>query len=87
MKKLKKGGDDVTEINKGKVVPFQISLASARVNAGMTQEEAAKHMHVGKQTIVSWEKGTSEPKMSQGKELSKLYGIPIDYIFLPQKSN
>ena len=68
-------------MNEGKAVPFQISLASARVNAEMTQEEVAK------QTIVSWEKGTSEPKMSQGRELSKLYGIPIDYIFLPKKSN
>ena len=77
----------MTETNDRKAVPFQISLASARVNAEMTQEEVAKHMRVGKQTIVSWEKGTSEPKMSQGIELSKLYGIPIDYIFLPKKSN
>lgn len=77
----------MTKMNEGKAVPFQISLASARVNAEMTQEEVAKHMHVGKQTIVSWEKGTSEPKMSQGRELSKLYGIPIDYIFLPKKSD
>ena len=73
-------------MKEGKAVPFQISLASARVNAEMTQE-VAKYMHVGKQTVVSWEKGTSEPKMSQGRELSKLYGIPIDYIFLPKKSN
>lgn len=35
---------------------FQISLAAARVNAGLTQEEVAKAMKVGKQTIVSWEK-------------------------------
>ena len=77
----------MTETSNSKAIPFQISLASARVTAEMTQEEVAKHMHVGKQTIVSWEKGTSEPKMSQGLELSKLYGIPIDYIFLPKKSN
>ena len=54
-------------MKEGKAVPFQISLASARVNAEMTQEEVAKYMHVGKQTVVSWEKGTSEPKMSQGE--------------------
>lgn len=70
-----------------KAIPFQITLAAARVNAKMTQEAVAKRMNVGKQTVVSWEKGTSEPRMSQGKELSKLYGIPIDYIFLPKKSN
>ena len=47
---------------------FQISLAAARVNAGLTQEEAAKALKVGKQTIVSWEKGNSEPKMSQSRQ-------------------
>ena len=66
---------------------LQISLAAARVNAGLTQEDVAKALKVGKQTIVSWEKGKSEPKMSQGRELSELYKIPLDNIFLPQKSN
>ena len=66
---------------------FQISLAAARVNAGLTQEEAAKALKVGKQTIVSWEKGKSEPKMSQSRQLSELYKIPLDYIFLPEESN
>lgn len=66
---------------------LQISLAAARVNAGMTQEDAAKALNVGKQTIVSWEKGTSEPKMSQSRALSELYKMPLDNIFLPQKSN
>lgn len=66
---------------------IQISLAAARVNANLTQEEVAKALNVGKQTIVSWEKGKSEPKMSQSRQLSELYGIPLDYIFLPDKSN
>ena len=54
---------------------FQISLAAARVNAGLTQEEVAKAMKVGKQTIVSWEKGNSEPKMSQSRELKDSAGL------------
>ena len=66
---------------------FQISLAAARVNAGLTQEDVARALKVGKQTIVSWEKGKSKPKMSQCRELSELYKMPLDYIFLPQKSN
>lgn len=66
---------------------LQISLAAARVNAGLTQEEVAKALKVGKQTIVSWEKGKSEPKMSQSRKLSKLYNMPLDYIFLQSKSN
>lgn len=66
---------------------FQISLAAARVNAGFTQEDVARALNVGKQTVVSWEKGNSEPKISQAKQLSELYSMPLDYIFLPNKSN
>lgn len=66
---------------------LQITLAAARVNAGMTQEEAAKALKVGKQTIVNWEKGNSEPKISQSRQLSELYRMPLDCIFLPTKSN
>lgn len=64
---------------------LMISLAAARVNAKLTQEEVAKKLKINKQTIVSWEKGESEPKVSQAMALSQLYGIPIDNIFLPYK--
>lgn len=66
---------------------LQISLAAARVNAGLTQEDVAKAIHVGKQTIVNWEKGNSEPTISQSRKLSELYSMPLEYIFLPEKSN
>lgn len=66
---------------------IQITLAAARVNAGLTQEEVARTMKVSKNTLVNWEKGTSEPTISQGRELSKLYNMPLDNIFLPCKSN
>lgn len=51
---------------------FKISLAAARVNAGLTQNDVAQALKVGKQTVVSWEKGKSEPKMSQSRQLSEL---------------
>ena len=66
---------------------LQISLAAARVNAGMTQEEVAKKMGISKNTVVNWEKGISEPTITQGLKLSELYGIPLDNIFLARKSN
>ena len=66
---------------------IKISLAAARVNAGLTQEDVAKLMKVSKNTIIAWEKGTTEPKISQAKELSVIYNIPLDYIFLPCASN
>lgn len=63
---------------------IKISLAAARVNAKMTQSQVAEKMHVGKQTIVSWENGKTEPKTSQAIALSQLYEFPLDNIFLPQ---
>ena len=66
---------------------LQITLAAARVNAGFTQEEVAKKMNVSKNTVVNWEKGKTEPSISQSKQISKIYNMPLDYIFLPTKSN
>lgn len=62
---------------------FQISLAAARVNAKMTQEDVAKAMKVSKTTIVNWEKGKVIPGIPEMAMMARLYGIPQDYIFLP----
>lgn len=62
---------------------IQISLAAARVNAGMTQEDVAREMQTSKQTIVNWEKGKTSPDVPQARKLSEIYNIPLDYIFLP----
>lgn len=66
---------------------LQISLAAARVNARLTQEEVAKKMKISKNTLVNWEKGKAEPTISQGRQLSTIYKISLDNIFLPEKSN
>jgi DNA-binding XRE family transcriptional regulator len=65
---------------------MRIKLAAARVNAGLTQEDVAKKLHVSKQTIVNWEKGKVIPNFASVQALSILYKIPIDFIFLPTKS-
>lgn len=62
---------------------IQISLAAARVNAGLTQEDVAKKMKKSKQTIVNWEKGKVVPGIPEVEMLSRIYGIPQDNIFLP----
>lgn len=62
---------------------IQISLAAARVNANMTQEDVAAKMHISKQTIINWEKGKIVPGIPEIEMLSRLYGIPQDNIFLP----
>jgi DNA-binding XRE family transcriptional regulator len=61
----------------------QISLAAARVNANLTQEDTAKKMRVSKKTVVNWESGKTAPDINQFRSLCQLYNMPGDYIFLP----
>ena len=61
---------------------LQISLAAARVNAGLTQKEVAEKMGVSKVTIISWEKGKTLPNIATARKLAELYEIPLDNIFL-----
>lgn len=64
---------------------LQITLASARVNAGLTQEMVAKRMNVSKVTIISWEKGRVKPSLANLEMLARIYGISIDDFSLDKK--
>lgn len=59
---------------------FQITLASARVNAGLTQSDVAKEMCVSKQTIVNWENGKIKPKPAQFEMMCRIYNAPKDMV-------
>lgn len=63
---------------------FKITLAAARVNAGMTQEEVAKEMHVSKNTIVNWENGKVEMKPAQFKMFCFVVKAPENCIVSPK---
>jgi len=62
---------------------LQISLAAARVNADLTQEEVAHKMGISAQTLINWEKGRFVPGIPEIEMLSKIYNIPQDNLFLP----
>lgn len=65
----------------------RISLRAARQNKGYTQVFVAKYLNINKDTLASWERGETEPKITQAIKLSELYEIPLDnIIFLPTKS-
>ena len=61
---------------------YRITLAAARVNAKMTQDDVAKEMHVSKNTIVNWENGKVEMKPAQFKMYCDIVGAPEDIIIL-----
>lgn len=65
---------------------LQISLKAARVNANMTQDDVCKIMHITNRTLVNWENGHVKIPFISLTALSNLYKIPIDNIFLGEKS-
>ncbi len=69
----------ITEIPK-------ISLAAVRVNAKMNQKEWADYIGVDLSTISNWEKGKTEPNVSQLRKMSEASKIPMDFIFVPEQS-
>ncbi len=60
---------------------FKISLKAARVNAGFTILEAAKELGIGKDTLIKWEKNSGFVNPIWQNKISKVYNVPIDYIF------
>lgn len=65
----------------------KFSLASARINAGLTQKEAAKQLGVSNKTLNSWENYMAYPKINYVVKLCELYNISYDDInFLPNNS-
>ena len=62
---------------------FKISLRAARINAELTQEQAAKLMGRNKQTIVNWESGKTEISFGDVLRLCQVYNVPVEYIRPP----
>lgn len=65
-------------------LPPKISMAAARVNAGMTQKSAAKRLNITPLTLRNWETGVTMPSYAKAEEMAVLYNYPIDYIFFGQ---
>ena len=57
-----------------------IHLKAARVNAGYSQEEAAKKLHISKGTLASYEKYKTNPDIEMAKKIADLYRTTVDNI-------
>lgn len=58
-----------------------ITLKAARVNAALTQKEAAKKLGINQATLQNYENGITYPTMDMVERISQLYNFPKDYIF------
>ena len=64
----------------------RIKIVACRANADMNQIEFADALGVDRSTIANWEAGNTEPNVTQLRKISELSGIPMDFIFVPEKS-
>ena len=62
-----------------------ITLKAARINAGLTQSDAAEKLAISKDTLSKWERGITFPSADKIPLIEKLYRTTYDnLIFLPQ---
>lgn len=64
----------------------KISLAAARVNANLSQQELADKMGVSRTTVVKWESGEREMKTAYVYMFCNITGFTEDDLLLPIKS-
>lgn len=61
-----------------------VSLPVARKIANITQKQLANELGVSESTVQNWEKGKSEPTVSQARKIGEVCGVDWDeIIFLP----
>ena len=65
----------------------KLSLKAARVNAKLTQIQAAKRLEITTQTLRNWETGKTCPSLDKAQRLCDLYQVDINSIFMPKEAN
>lgn len=58
----------------------KVTLSIARKIAGLTQVDLANALNVSESTVINWEKGRSEPTVTQAQKISEVCRRPLDSI-------
>lgn len=64
---------------------LEISLKAARTNAGLSADDVASMVEIHPQTLYKYEKDSSNIPFNLLNELSVIYQVPTDNIFLGKK--
>lgn len=59
---------------------LKITIAAARVNAGLTQKQLAEQCGVSESTVISWEAGKTLPNASLLGKFERAVGISLNHI-------
>lgn len=66
---------------------LKITLAAARVNAGLTQKQAAENLNVSRETVCKWENGKVSPTADKIDAICTLYRIAYDNLIFFKTNN
>ena len=58
-----------------------LNLKELRLNAGLTQAEVAKKMHVSQAAVHRWETGDTRIARKHHKKLARLYKVTVEELF------
>ena len=61
----------------------KLTMKTARVNAGLTQQEVAERIGVSRKTVINWEQGRVAPAIPQYQLFALICGVSVDAIILP----
>lgn len=64
----------------------KITLRAARVNAALSQKEAAGRLGINPATLRSYEDGHTSPDWDIVQKMERLYSFPADFIFFGKYS-
>ncbi|MCR1835011.1 helix-turn-helix transcriptional regulator [Oceanobacillus caeni] len=66
---------------------LKITLRAARVNVGLTLVEASKLFGINKDTLLRYEKDSSNVPRKFFIKIEEVYGVPVDNIFFGNESD
>ena len=61
----------------------KMTMKALRINAGLTQREAAKAINVTTGTLCRWERGRTAPPIDKVIQLAALYRCTVDEFLMP----
>lgn len=63
----------------------KITPAAARVNAGLSQSEAAKRINISKETLSNYENGRTVPDWDTVRKIEEVYEFSSDFIIFGEE--
>ena len=59
----------------------KISLKAARINAELSQSDAARLLNISRSTLMNYESGKTVPDWDIVQRIGEVYHFPVDHIF------